>query len=143
MPALHAPPLSLHLLGIELPELEQLSHDVAALERCPVKAEPLQPAALVTLLRHTDLVLQCTPVGMAPHADASLVPAEALHPKLTVLDAVYNPRRTRLLTEAARAGCRVVEGMEMFLGQAAVQFELWTGRPAPLEVMRRVLEVSL
>jgi shikimate dehydrogenase len=141
--ALHAPPLSLHLLGIELPELEQLSHDVAALERCPVKAEPLQPAALVTLLRHTDLVLQCTPVGMAPHADASLVPAEALHPKLTVLDAVYNPRRTRLLTEAARAGCRVVEGMEMFLGQAAVQFELWTGRPAPLEVMRRVLEVSL
>jgi shikimate dehydrogenase len=141
--ALSAPPLSLHLLGIELPELERLARDVAALGRCPVRAEPLEPGALVSLLRQTDLLLQCTPVGMAPRSDASLVPAEALHPKLTVLDAVYNPRRTRLLTEAARAGCRVVEGMEMFLGQAAVQFELWTGQRAPLEVMRRVLEESL
>jgi shikimate dehydrogenase len=141
--ALLAPPLSLHLLGIELPELERLSHDVAALGRCPVRAEALEARALVPLLRQTDLLLQCTPIGMAPDADATLVPAEALHPDLAVLDAVYNPRRTRLLTEAARAGCRVVEGMEMFLGQAAVQFELWTGTPAPLEVMRRVLEVSL
>lgn len=141
--ALEAPPLTMELLGIVVPELEQLRNDVAALGCCPVRAQPFEKDALWALLRETDILLQCTPVGMAPSLDATLVPEQALHPGITVLDAVYNPRRTRLLTEAARRGCRVIEGMEMFLGQAAVQFELWTGRPAPLEVMRRVLEVSL
>ena len=62
---------------------------------------------------------------------------------LVVFDAVYNPRRTRLLREAAGAGCRTIEGIEMFLGQAYVQFELWTGQRAPRDVMRRVLEEKL
>ena len=62
---------------------------------------------------------------------------------MVVFDAVYNPRRTRLLRDAQAAGCRTVEGLEMFLGQAYVQFELWTGRPAPRDVMRRVLEERL
>jgi len=73
----------------------------------------------------------------------SLVPVALLRPELAVFDAVYNPRRTRLLRDAAAAGCRVVEGMEMFLGQAMVQFELWTGRPAPTETMRAVIEARL
>jgi shikimate 5-dehydrogenase len=59
---------------------------------------------------------------------------------LVVFDAVYNPRRTLLLRDAAAAGCRVIEGTEMFLGQAALQFERWTGKPAPREIMRQVLE---
>jgi shikimate dehydrogenase len=62
---------------------------------------------------------------------------------LAVFDAVYNPRRTFLLRQAAAAGCRTVEGMEMFLGQAMVQFELWTGVPAPGQAMRRVIEERL
>ena len=62
---------------------------------------------------------------------------------MVVFDAVYNPRRTQLLRDAQAAGCRTVEGLEMFLGQAYVQFELWTGRPAPRDVMRRVLEERL
>jgi shikimate dehydrogenase len=45
--------------------------------------------------------------------------------------------------DAAAAGCRVIEGTEMFLGQAALQFELWTGKPAPTEIMRRVLDARL
>jgi shikimate 5-dehydrogenase len=60
-----------------------------------------------------------------------------------VFDAVYNPRRTLLVAQAAERGCRVVEGMEMFLGQAMVQFELWTGQKAPAEVMRKVIEARL
>ncbi|MCU0875256.1 MAG: shikimate dehydrogenase, partial [Pirellulaceae bacterium] len=63
-----------------------------------------------------------------------------LRPDVVVFDAVYNPRRTRLLQEAAETGCRTIEGIEMFLGQAYVQFELWTGHKAPREVMRQVLE---
>jgi shikimate 5-dehydrogenase len=60
-----------------------------------------------------------------------------------VFDAVYNPRRTLLLRQAAEHGCPVVEGMEMFLGQAMVQFSLWTGKDAPADVMRRVIEARL
>jgi shikimate dehydrogenase len=63
-----------------------------------------------------------------------------LHSGLTVMDIVYNPRETRLLKDAKRAGCQVVPGLEMFLHQAAAQCELWTGQPAPVDVMRAVLE---
>ena len=81
--------------------------------------------------------------GIGPKTEQTLVPSKFLRSDLVVFDAVYNPRRTRLLREAALNGCRVVEGMEMFLGQAMVQFELWTGKPAPMEAMRRVVEARL
>ena len=73
---------------------------------------------------------------MHPKEDESLVPKSLLRPAIVVFDAVYNPRRTKLLQEAAAAGCRTIEGIEMFLGQAYVQFELWTGQKAPRDVMR-------
>ena len=53
-----------------------------------------------------------------------------------VYDLVYNPTETLLLKEAATAGCQVIGGMEMLLAQAAAQFKLWTGKDAPLDVMR-------
>jgi shikimate dehydrogenase len=56
------------------------------------------------------------------------------------MDIVYNPRETRLLKEAKAAGCRTIQGIEMFLNQAILQFELWTHQPAPADVMRAVLE---
>jgi shikimate dehydrogenase len=89
------------------------------------------------------VLLHCSPIGMHPNEDASLVVPELFRPGLAVFDAVYNPRRTKLLSDAAAAGCRTIEGIEMFLGQAYVQFELWTGQPAPREVMRQVVEAKL
>ena len=77
---------------------------------------------------------------MAPKVGKSCVPARLLHPGLTVMDIVYNPRETQLLADAKAAGCRTIAGLEMFLYQAVAQFERWTGRPAPIEVMRGVLE---
>jgi shikimate 5-dehydrogenase len=56
-----------------------------------------------------------------------------------VFDTIYNPVETRLLREAKAAGCVTIAGTEMFVRQAAAQFEAWTGRPAPLEVFRQVL----
>jgi shikimate dehydrogenase len=94
-------------------------------------------------MKTADVLLHCTPVGMTPNTESSVVPSALLRPDLAVFDAVYNPRRTLLLREAATLRCRVVEGMEMFLGQAAVQFELWTGKPAPIQAMRAVIEARL
>jgi shikimate dehydrogenase len=86
-----------------------------------------------------DVLVNTTPVGMHPHTDASPVAAALLRPGAVVMDAVYNPIHTRLLAEAEMRGCRIIDGVSMFVGQGAGQFELWTGKPAPLEIMRNAV----
>jgi shikimate dehydrogenase len=90
-----------------------------------------------------DLLINATPVGMAPAAGESPVPAERLRPGLVVMDIVYNPIRTRLLREAVAAGCVAIDGLAMFIRQGARQFELWTGLPAPVDIMRMAVEAEL
>ncbi|HHT9132302.1 MAG TPA: shikimate dehydrogenase [Candidatus Tripitaka californicus] len=90
-----------------------------------------------------EVLINTTSVGMYPKTDVSLVPPEALRPGMWVFDIVYNPLQTRLLREAGERGCRTLDGLRMFLYQAAQQFELWTGRPAPLELMERVIRERL
>jgi shikimate dehydrogenase len=141
--ARQSPPRQITILGVVLDELERLVQDVGECGRTVVEGAELTPQSLQTALSKADLLLHCSPVGMHPKEDASLVPPELLRPGLVVFDAVYNPRRTKLLKEAAAAGCRTIEGIEMFLGQAYVQFELWTGQQAPRDVMRQVLEGKL
>jgi shikimate dehydrogenase len=138
-----AKPAELLILGAIEDELARLARDVAERTGCAVRAESLTDATLATGLGKTEILLHCTPVGMKPDSERSLVPRDRLRSDMVVFDAVYNPRRTRLLRDAAAAGCRVIEGTEMFLGQAALQFERWTGQPAPKEIMRQVLEARL
>jgi shikimate dehydrogenase len=64
------------------------------------------------------------------------LPAEKHRPGTVVLDMVYDPLETRLLREAQAAGCRIIDGLEMLLAQAVVQFETWTGLEAPVDVMK-------
>ena len=70
---------------------------------------------------------------------SSPVPATILSRYQVVMDIVYAPLTTRLLREAAAAGCQVINGLEMLLYQGAAQFELWTGKPAPVALMRHQL----
>jgi 3-dehydroquinate dehydratase / shikimate dehydrogenase len=93
--------------------------------------------------RAWDLLLNCTPIGMHPHTDASPVPTAMLRPGMVVYDGVYNPLETRLIREARAAGCKTVAGIDHFVRQAVEQFELWTGRPAPADTMRRVVISAL
>jgi len=86
-----------------------------------------------------DILINCSPVGMSPNIDETPVPESFLKKDMVVFDSVYNPLETRLLREARAAGCIVISGIELFLNQAAVQFELWTGRPAPMDAMREAL----
>lgn len=92
-------------------------------------------------IAEADALVNATMVGM--EEDASPVPADALSADLVVLDAVYAPRRTRLLCEAAAAGARTVDGTRMLLYQGAAAFERWTGETAPVEAMARGLETAL
>ncbi len=86
-----------------------------------------------------DIVINTTSLGMHPDVDQTPLPTEALRPAMTVFDTVYNPIETRLLREASQAGCKTINGVSMLVNQAVIQFETWTGQPAPRERMRQVL----
>ena len=141
--AREAPPARMTILGVVPEELASLVDDVRQKGDTTVVGDEMSDRSIEEALAEAHVLLHCSPVGMHPNEGKSLVRAELFQVEQTVFDAVYNPRRTRLLADAAAAGCRTVEGIEMFLGQALVQFELWTGRPAPKDVMRRVLESRL
>ncbi len=93
--------------------------------------------------RTIDVLINCSPVGMSPKVDESPFPAGNFKEGMVVFDSVYNPLETRLLREAKSARCTVIPGYELFINQAARQFELWTGQPAPIDTMREVLLENL
>jgi shikimate dehydrogenase len=91
-----------------------------------------------------DLVINATSLGLK--ADDALPLDEKQFPlKQTraVYDMVYRPAETRLLAAAKAAGCKTANGLGMLLHQGAKAFEIWTGKPAPLDVMRRALEQNI
>ncbi len=138
-----APPKQLTILGIDSDELEQLAADVRDKGRTSVVAAELNDQSVKAAIVDAEILMHCSPIGMHPNEGRSLVAPELLRSDLAVFDAVYNPRRTKLIQDAEKAGCRTILGLEMFLGQAFVQFELWTGKKAPRDVMRRVVEEKL
>ena len=130
----------LTLLGVDDPERTSLAQDIRSQAALTVEDFHLDEAALRRVLPDAHVLIHCTPVGMSPKADTTCISASLLHADLSVMDIVYNPLETRLLKDAKRAGCRTIPGLEMFLNQAVTQFEFWTNQPAPVEVMRTVLE---
>lgn len=88
---------------------------------------------------HPEILVNCTPVGMHPDLDESPFAEHWLQDGMVVFDTIYNPEQTLLIKEAKQRNCHVVTGVEMFVRQAAVQFERFTGHAAPLEVMRAAL----
>src|SRR6185295_12787288 len=113
--------------------------------RAPAQAKLVADAlgcqhdALANLSGHSwDVLINATPLGSRVALDETPVPARLHRPGSIVLDMVYDPLETRLLREAQAANCVIVDGLEMLLAQAAVQFEAWTGVEAPMDVLKSV-----
>ena len=130
----------LTLLAVDEKERNALAKNVRMTAPFTVDDCHLDDVNLSRILATAQVLIHCTPVGMSPKTELTCVPPSLLHRGLTVMDIVYNPRETVLLKDAKQAGCQVIPGLEMFLHQAAAQFELWTNQPAPSPVMRAVLE---
>ncbi len=89
------------------------------------------------------IVVNTTSVGMAPDLERSLIPSDLLPKYAIIMDIVYSPLKTKLLRDAERAGCKTINGLRMLLYQAVAQFELWTGKPAPVKEMEHALREAM
>jgi 3-dehydroquinate dehydratase/shikimate dehydrogenase len=87
-----------------------------------------------------DILVNCTPVGMHPDVDESPFEFQAFKPGSIVFDTVYNPENTLFIKLARERECHVVTGVEMFVRQAALQYQLFTGHEAPVGDMRLALK---
>lgn len=87
-----------------------------------------------------DILVNGTPIGMHPHVDETPYDDGHLRAEMIVFDTVYNPENTLLIKLARQQGCAVVTGVDMFVRQAALQFQLFTGQEAPAGVMRETLK---
>ncbi len=134
---------SLSVLGVIEEQVCQLRADLQEVAACPVEGNlrPIQGGE--EYFRHAEVFINCSPIGMSPAVEATPVTESLLKPEMVVFDAVYNPLKTTLLKQAEKRGCTIIPGVEMFLYQAAVQFELWTGSAAPLDVMRAAIVESV
>jgi 3-dehydroquinate dehydratase/shikimate dehydrogenase len=93
--------------------------------------------------QHCEIIINATPVGMHPNVDDSPLHPSVFRPGLVVMDCVYNPEMTMMLRQAKERSCRTVTGVEMFVRQAAAQFQLFTEEKPPLEVMAKAVRDHL
>lgn len=115
-------------------------------ERARSLAEPLGStfgplSDLATL--DCDIVVNCSSVTMQDVDGRSPIPERAISAEMVVMDAVYKPIQTELVRAAERRGARAIHGGRMLLHQAAGQFELYTGKPAPLTALDQALQAGL
>ena len=121
--------------------LRRLGAAVSVLNRTRDRAEALAAdlgVQAVSAPHPADLLVNCTSVGLADPAVCPIDPAWTADFAI-VADLVYGPRETALIGAARAAGAETVDGREVLVRQGALSFERWTGRPAPLEVMRRAI----
>lgn len=104
----------------------------------PVRILPWNEDLIDEALQHIDLLVNATSVGLKAY-DPPVLNPRLLTPYLMVYDTIYRPAETRLLTAAREAGARTANGLGMLLHQGALSWEIWTGKKAPLGVMRDAL----
>lgn len=137
-------PASVTIFGRDARKLAILEADLraAGLGETPVLRTALFDA-FPELSKSVDLVINGTPVGMAPNSEESPLPVHALHTGMVVYDIVYAPMETRLLRDAKQAGCKTVGGIGMLIHQGALSFEHWFPGKSNVQIMRAALYAHL
>jgi shikimate dehydrogenase len=129
-------PVSIAIYDIDQRKARKLT---AYLKKSFRGLEIRQASSIDTLgIENADLLVNATPIGLKK-SDPLIVPRQFLRRGMLVYDLIYNPAKTKLLKAALKKGSRVSNGLGMLLYQGAESFSIWTGRNAPLEVMRRAL----
>lgn len=119
--------------------LKKTHHNFSENKFCNVAFQQINPTAI----QQSDCVINTTPLGMHPFENESPVPSSIFKKNHVVFDIVYTPKKTKFLTDARAAGATIVHGHTMLLYQAVKQFELFTVRSAPIEVMKKTMNFYL
>lgn len=124
--------------GERFKKMEKLLERLSGETKCRLAIKELgDRRALEESIAGSRLLTNATSAGMAPETEECPVPEDLYFPRdLIVSDIIYNPRRTKLLELAQRAGCSSLNGMYMLLYQGAEAFSLWTGRKMPVEEIK-------
>lgn len=88
---------------------------------------------------NADIIINTTSIGMSPDIESSAFPSTLLDSRMIVMDIVYAPLKTKLLSRAQSKGCTPIDGLSMFLHQGAAQFKLWTGISPDIGLMRQTI----
>ncbi|MCD4721559.1 MAG: shikimate dehydrogenase [Desulfobacula sp.] len=88
---------------------------------------------------NADIIINTTSIGMYPDIENSAFPSTHMHSKMVVMDIIYNPLKTKLLSYALKKGCTTIDGLSMFIHQGAAQFKIWTGISPDIKLMRKAL----
>ncbi|PYX83890.1 MAG: shikimate dehydrogenase [Acidobacteria bacterium] len=128
--------------------LKERGCEVYILNRSVGPAQKLARSARARLMKRADLkkmkfdvIINATPVGMGGSKESPLGEKEI--DARYLFEMVYDPPETRLVKLARERGTEIIPGIEMFVHQAARQFEIWTGKPAPWDEMLRVVNLAL
>ncbi|TET09180.1 MAG: shikimate dehydrogenase [Candidatus Thorarchaeota archaeon] len=132
----------LDILNRTLSKAEDLVRKLIPKGQCDVRAGTLK--ATREDLSETNLLINCTPIGMNGHSvTESPLRNKIMHRGMVVMDLVYNPRRTKLLQEAEQVGAKTIDGTGMLIHQGAAALEIWVGEKPPIEVMRSAVVRAL
>ena len=121
----------------------QAARLIETVSRAPEMWNVCDWAGRIEVAQSASLIVNTTPIGMWPDTQRTPLPGGMLHEGQTAYDLVYNPEETLLLKDARAAGARVIGGLPMLVGQAAAAFEIWTGRPLPLDPVHTALKTKL
>ena len=129
------------VLARRVEQAEALASSLRDALRCEIEAAPIKDAA--PYFEQASLLVQATSATLASNpgaeAFAEALPISSLPAGAAVVDMVYEPLETTVLSRARAHGAKVVDGLGMLLHQGTIAFEMWTGIPAPVEVMRQAL----
>jgi shikimate dehydrogenase len=135
---------SLTLLNRTAARAEALACEFAGHARASLEAGPLDAPTLRRVMPGASLIVNATTLGMWPQVQSTPWPDDVpLSAGAFCYDVVYNPRETHWLRRTRAAGCAAADGLGMLVHQGAEALELWTGRTAPIGVMRAACESAL
>lgn len=134
----------LDFMDIKLEKAENLAASLAGSVGAALAAHGMNKGRFAELAAASNIIINCSPVGMYPHIDQSPVAdLDMLQPGTVVCDIIYNPLRTKFLSMGQVRGLKTVNGLPMFVHQAALSLEIWLGIKPPVGQMKEVLRREL
>jgi shikimate dehydrogenase len=131
-------PKTIALAGRNIARVSPLAAELSAAADFPIGAFSLDAPELGDVMARCTLLVNCTSAGMHPHTAATPFDKKFFHKGMTVFDSIYNPEKTRFLSEAQAAGCAVQNGLRMLLYQALASLSLWSG----VEVLEDIYDLG-